>query len=93
MSHSTAPGVQTFVTISGTPVNQVLTFTPSSPMVMNINMPIINDEIGLEPDEVFPLRFINADSRVTVGGGSLSSDTRITIVDDDGKNICTQSAS
>ena len=56
-------------------------------MVMAISMTIIDDDVGLEPDEVFPLRFTSADPRVMVGGQGLFAETRITIIDDDGKNI------
>lgn len=87
LSFFIAPGFQTFVTISGTPVDEVLTFGPGLPMVVNISMRIIDDDIGLEPVEVFPLRFRNADPRVIVGGQGFFNMTRINIEDDDGKNI------
>ena len=75
---------------SGSIVNEVVTFTPTSPLSMNVSMRLNDDMIGLEGNEVYELWLVERDIRVPVGNSKLKlyTRTRITIKDDDGLSVC-----
>ncbi len=68
------------VSQSGVTVNTSVIFTNQDPAPKFFFITIDNDDVALERDEMFPIRFTGS---TPVNGVILGQDTQVTIVDED----------
>ena len=77
------------VVISGATVNETITFLAQGLMQLLIPIDIIDDNVGQENVEVFPLEFTSSDPSEESGRVSLGPDATVMINDNDGNILQT----